>query len=138
MYMESTDADLLLSKPASELTRWEKEELAVLLRAQGEPIMAIAKRVGLSHPTVMGIIRRHQGRIQEIQRLEMEELARQFGVTLRQRTERYGRLIDRAYIELQNRDLSQVPTEKLVDILVRVEKIFSDLDRAMKAGASAS
>ncbi|MDY0297007.1 MAG: helix-turn-helix domain-containing protein [Acidobacteriota bacterium] len=113
-------------KPPSEINTQKRDEYIVLLRAQGETLAAIGKRLGVSKVTVINVLKNFPEEVRRLQLAEMEELIHEHRLTLRQRAENYARDISRIDTELAKRDLSKVPTEKLFDLKMKLTHAFVD------------
>jgi len=113
-------------KGPEQINPQRREEYMVLLRAQGETLAAIGKRLGVSKVTVINTLKNYTEEVRRLQLAEMEELIHEHRLTLRQRAEAYARDISRLDSELEKRDLSKVPTEKLFDLKLKLTHAFVD------------
>lgn len=113
-------------KSPDQINPQRREEYMVLLRAQGETLAAIGKRLGVSKVTVINTLKNYTEEVRRLQLAEMEELIHEHRMTLRQRAEAYARDIGRLDSELEKRDLSKIKTEKLFEIRMKLTQAFVD------------
>lgn len=118
--------DEIKNKEPKEIDPRRRDEYIVLLRAKGETLAAIGKRVGVSKVTVINTLKNYTEEVRRLQLAEMEELIHEHRLTLRQRAEAYAKDLSRLDSELEKRDLSKVKTEKLYDIKMRLTQAFVD------------
>lgn len=123
IYASLKDID---GKKPSEINSLKRDEYIVLLRAAGETLEAIGNRMGVSKVTVMNTLKNYPEEVRRLQLAEMEELIHLHRLTLRQRAEAYARDISRIDTELEKRDFSKVPTEKLLDLKMKLTHAFVD------------
>jgi hypothetical protein len=123
---ESAALDGLLKKNPSELIAPEKKRIVVLLRAQGFTITEICQRVEWSKPTVIKTIRKFSSEISQLKRTELEELMQFYCLTLKKRTQTYGTILGMLITELQTRNLKDVPTDRLIDLVLKCQKAIGD------------
>ncbi|MGZ4926289.1 MAG: hypothetical protein ACXV4B_07550 [Halobacteriota archaeon] len=86
------------------------------LRGQGKSFNAIEQELGVSKPTLIKWGREFQEQIENIKAIELDSLMDEFYLTKKRRVEVLGELHKRAIEEVKNRDLSEVPTAKLIDL----------------------
>ena len=118
--------DEIKDKGPKEIDPRRRDEYIVLLRAKGETLAAIGKRVGVSKVTVINTLKNYTEEVRRLQLAEMEELIHEHRLTLRQRAEAYARDISRLDSELEKRDLTKVKTEKLFEIKMKITQAFVD------------
>ena len=113
-------------KKPSEISYLVRNEYIVLMRAAGFTINAIAERTGVSRVTVMNSIKDYSEEIRRLQLAAWEELMHAHQLTLRQRAENYAKDLNRIDQELEKRDWSKIPTEKLLELKLKLHHAFVD------------
>lgn len=94
-----------------------KVKLRVIeLRAEGLSFANIAKEANVSKQTAVDIIRDNIEEVQTLQAIEMEALIDASKVNQRGRIEQLSELHTRLREEIAKRDLSDVPTDKLIKL----------------------
>ena len=92
------------------------------LRAKGYSFVKIATEIGVSKPTLISwsqdsdVMRD----IHNLKTLHIDELQEQYVMSKRHRIAVFGDMLNRAKTELAKRDLSDVPTDKLVSMVVKL------------------
>lgn len=92
------------------------------LRAKGYSFAKIASETGVSKPTLISwsqdddVMRD----VHNLKTLHIDELQEQYVMSKQHRISVFGDLLNRAKAELAERDLSDVPTDKLVAMVVKL------------------
>jgi transcriptional regulator with XRE-family HTH domain len=94
----------------------------VELRAKGYSFSKIADETGVSKPT---LIQWSQDEavsrdIHNLRTLHMDELQEKYAMTKRHRIAVFGEVLNRAKTELESRDLADLPTDKLINLVVKL------------------
>src|SRR5258706_6973236 len=84
------------------------------LRAQGWTFDRISAEIKTSKPTLIGWSRTYQFEIQNLRAIETEALAEKCLASRQQRWEQLGRDLRRVNEELAKRDLTDIPTSRLL------------------------
>lgn len=116
----------LLEKDPTKMIRPEKERLIILLRARDFSFSEIAQRVQLSRPTVISIVRDHANEIAKLSRLQLQELLAQYQQTVKRKLQVFGGVLSRLLEELQRRDLADIPTDRLLEVILKYNKAIGD------------
>ncbi len=89
------------------------------LRAKGKSFRKIAEELNIAKSTLMSWSKskEHLTEIENLKAIEMESLQEQFYMTKKARIELLGRQVERMKKELEKRDFSDVPSDKLLDSL---------------------
>lgn len=124
---ETQELQKLLAKSPTSLIRPEKNRIIIVLRAQDYTIEEICKRVELTKPTVLKVIRSYASEIAKLKKLELEELLFLHHQTTRKKIELLGGVMGRLLDELHRRTLEDVPSDKLVDLIIKLNKALTDL-----------
>lgn len=94
----------------------EQKQRFIELRAKGMPFERISNEIGISKPTLIEWAKEQKIEIANLKALEIEALQEQYFMSWKKRVELLNNQLERINLELDNRDLADVPTEKLVDM----------------------
>jgi transcriptional regulator with XRE-family HTH domain len=83
------------------------------LRGQGLPLMRIADEIGVSKTTLVNWEQELKEQIDNLRALELEALYDKYYLSVRKKVEFFGDVLSRIQGELETRDLSTIPTDKL-------------------------
>ena len=95
------------------------------LRADGWSFSRIAAELKVSKPTLIDWSRKHQFEIQNLRMIETEAMAEKLLVTRQQRWKALGRDLARVEAELGKRDLTAVPTSRLLGLAAMLRREVS-------------
>ena len=97
-----------------------KVKLRVIeLRADGLSYAKIAEALKIAKQTAVDIVRDNRDEVETLQAVEMEALFDSSRVNLRGRVEQLSALQSRLREEIASRDLSEVPTDKLITLFIK-------------------
>lgn len=96
-----------------------KQKQFIQLRAQNWSFERISKEMGVSKTTLIKWSKEFDYEIRNLHNLELEALYEEYKVSNQQRIEYYGTLQDKILNELKKRDLTEVKTDKLLDMLLK-------------------
>ena len=97
-----------------------KVKLRVIeLRAEGKSFAKIAEAVKISKQTAIDIVKENIDEVETLQAVEMEALFDASRVNLRGRVEQLSALQAKLRDEIAQRDLSEVPTDKLITLFIK-------------------
>lgn len=108
----------------------EKKLSVIELRAQGLSVQKIASKVGISKQSVVDIIREGREQVAALEALNLDTLYEAMKITTTERIKNLAILYAKLKAEVENRELSLLPTEKLIDLYLRTSQ---QLDGAMVA-----
>jgi transcriptional regulator with XRE-family HTH domain len=91
----------------------ETKERYLELRAQGLTLAAIAEKLSVSKTTLVNWQRNFEEEIDNLRALELEAMYDKYHLSTRKRVEFFGNTLSRIQCELETRELSEIPTEKL-------------------------
>ena len=86
------------------------------LRAQGKSLAAIADTVGVRRQTVANWLSEHVEEVENLKAMELDALREACWMTTQARIERLSMRLEHITAELEKRDLSDVPTAKLMEL----------------------
>lgn len=89
------------------------------LRAEGLSYADIATEAKISKQTAVDIVRSNIDQVNTLQAVEMEALLDASKVNLKGRVEKLAALQDRLRSEIEQRDLSDIPTDKLIALYLK-------------------
>lgn len=98
----------------------EKKYKFIELRASGLSYDAIAKKLKVSKQTLLNWAVKFQREINELEDLELDSLYKTYALCHTKRIETVGATYLRILEELNKRDYSDVPTEKLIELQLKV------------------
>lgn len=97
----------------------ETKERFIELRAKGWSFDKIAKEIGKAKQTLINWSKELQDEIANRKALELEALYEKHYLLKENRIETFGVLLKKLKDEVMSRDLSDVPTDKLLDLLLK-------------------
>jgi len=83
------------------------------LRGQGLPLKRIADEIGVSKTTLVNWEQDFKEQIDNLRAIELEALYDKYFLSVRKKVEFFGDVLSRIQGELETRDLSTIPTDKL-------------------------
>lgn len=102
--------------------RSELQTRFVELRAKGYSYARIADQLHVSKGTMTAWSRELEGDIATLKALELESLQEEYYLLKEGRIRLLGGLLRRLMVEAESRDLSDVPTDKVLDLILRTYK----------------
>ena len=104
----------------------EMKHRFVELRAQGKSLRTVADELTVGLQTVVRWERELKEQIENLKAMELDALLEQHQLTVQAQIERYGFELARVTEEMKNRDLSDLQTVKLYDIMVKLHARVDD------------
>jgi hypothetical protein len=98
----------------------------IQLRAKGLPYVRIAERLGVAKSTLANWNAELEAQIASARAMELEALQEEFFLLKEGRIRMLGEQLQRLRHELANRDLSSVPTDKLMDLLLKYQAALKE------------
>lgn len=95
------------------------ENKMIELRAMGRSYASIASEVKVSKQTALDTCKKYKEQIATLQALELEELYETQRITSTERITALASLMQRVRAEIDSRDLSTIPTEKLIELYLK-------------------
>ena len=89
------------------------------IRADGLSYAKIAEEAGVAKQTAVDVVKESIDEVATLQAIEMEALFDSSRVNLRGRVEQLSALQSRLREEIESRDLSEVPTDKLITLFIK-------------------
>lgn len=99
-----------------------KKEKFVELRAQGLSFERISSEIGISKPTLIKWSREFSDQIANILYCNVESLLERYRLLKQFRIEALSRLLNKALIEIENRDFANVSTKDLFSMIFNMEE----------------
>lgn len=96
------------------------------LRAKGWSFDKIAKELGKAKQTLINWSKELEDEIANLKALKLEALYEKHYLLKENRIETFGVLLKKLKDEVMSRDLSDVPTDKLLDLLLKYENQLKD------------
>jgi len=97
----------------------ETKEKFIELRAKGCSFDKIAKEIGKAKQTLIDWSKELQDEIANRKALELEALYETYYLQRESRLQTFGAMLTKIKEEVENRDLSDVPTDKLLELLLK-------------------
>jgi hypothetical protein len=97
----------------------EVKKRFIELRAKGWSFDKIAKELGKAKQTLIDWSKELQDEIANLKALELEALYEKYYLHKENRIKTFGEMLERIKKEALKRDLSDIPTDKLLDILLK-------------------
>lgn len=110
------------------MSKIKQSEKFIELRAEGLSYSDIAKNLGVSKQTICAWSKKFRLEVENAKTINFDVLYRKYAIAKEKRIEAFGERLEKVLAELDKRDLSKVPTEKLF-------KIAFDLSDRLKAEA---
>ncbi len=123
-------------------TNTEQRDQFIELRTKGLSYEDIAKEIGVSKQTVCKWGKDFQIEVKNAKTLHLDALYQKYVIAKEKRIESFGKQLDNVLAELENRDLSEVPTDKLFkiafDLSGRLKEEADPLQLSEKTGKTIS
>lgn len=97
----------------------EVKQRFIELRAQGMSFDKIAQELGKAKQTLIDWSKELEEEIANYKALELEALYESYYLLKEARLKQFGGIVNKLTEELQSRDLSDVPTDKLLDLYLK-------------------
>jgi IS30 family transposase len=104
----------------------ETKEKFIELRAKGMSFDKIAKEIGKAKQTLIDWSKELKDEIANRKALELEALYEKYYLLKENRLQTFGDMLTKIKKEIEQRDLSDVPTDKLLDLLLKYENQVKD------------
>jgi len=92
----------------------ETKERFMVLRAKGKSFNGIAQELNVSKQTLINWAKEFKGEIENLESIEVEALREKYSLTTQKRLEFLGENLNKIKSELESRDLSEIPTDRLL------------------------
>lgn len=97
-----------------------KKDQFIKLRSQGMSFKAISKKLTISESESIEMSRKHKEEIANRKAIELEGVKAKYSLTEKGRIEIVGTLVSKLKEEIEKRDLSQIPTDKLISLYIKL------------------
>lgn len=105
---------------------FEMKDKFVELRASGVTMADATKQLGINYNTGLNWERNLKERIEAYRAIHMEELQEKYLISKEKRIELFGERFLAITEELKKRDLSEISTPKLFEMMIRCMKVLED------------
>ena len=106
----------------------EKQDQFIELRAKGLSYDRIAKEINVSKPTLIKWSKDFELEISNLKAIELEALQEKYFMLKANRIKLFGEKLKAIQEELDKRDLSEVPTAKLFELMIRYSDYLKNED----------
>lgn len=104
----------------------ETKNRFIELRARGWSFDKIAKELKVAKQTLIDWSQKFQEEITNLKAIELEALQEKFFLTKEKRIELFGEKLKAIAEELDKRDLKDIPTDRLIELLLRYHRILKE------------
>jgi len=106
----------------------EKKEKFIQLRAKGYSFDKIAKKLQMSKQTLIDWNKELEEEISNFKAMELELLYEKYYLTREQRLQTFGQMLSRIKDEIDIRNISEIPTDKLLELFLKYnDKVKEEL-----------
>lgn len=105
--------------PKGYRTDTAKTHKIIELRAQGYSYARIASTMGIGKQTAVDVCKENEEKVAALKALEFEELYEKLKINAEERIRSHAAVLEKIRQEIEERDLSDVPTEKLIDLFMK-------------------
>lgn len=98
----------------------------ITLRAQGYSFDKIARQMKKTKATLVNWAKEFEEEINNLKALELEALYEKHYLLKEHRLKSLGSLLKKAETELEKRDFKEIPTDKLIDVYVKLSGIAQE------------
>lgn len=102
------------------------KEQFIQLRAQGVSYSNISKKIGKSKQTLIDWGKELEEEIRNLKAIELEAIYEKYFLFKEARLQSFGIIAQRIKEEIENRDFSDIPTEKLLDMFLKYNSIIKE------------
>lgn len=103
----------------TDIGKQDKKKRYIELRARGYSYAKIAKELGVSKSTLSNWSQEMEGQVASLKAIELESLQEEYFMLKEGRIKLLGEMVSRLREEALSRDLAEVPTEKLLEMLLK-------------------
>ncbi len=93
----------------------------IQLRAEGLSLEKIARKMRISKQTLFRWSKKYDSEIAALKAGQLETLREQYYLSIEAKVKMWGKLVNKMEPELVGRRLSNVPSEKLLDMLIKAQ-----------------
>ena len=101
------------------------KEQFIQLRAQGVSYSNISKEIGKSKQTLIDWGKELEEEIRHLKAIELEAIYEKYFLLKEARLQSFGIVTQRIRQEIESRDFSDIPTEKLLDLFLKYNSIIN-------------
>jgi hypothetical protein len=112
------------------MTKIEAKKRFLELRAQGDSLRTIEKKIGTSRHTLAKWEGECKEELENLRAICVDGLREEYRLTMQARIEGFGLMLKRVTKELARRDLSDVSTPKLIDLALKLDAHLTDITAA--------
>ncbi len=102
----------------------DERQRFIELRAKGYSFQKISDELDISKPTLMEWSKdtNINRDIQNQRTLVVDDLQERYAITRRHRITLFGEFLEKAKLELNNRDMSDIPTDRLITMVIKLSE----------------
>lgn len=107
----------------------DKKKEFIELRAKDWSFQRISEEIGVSKPTLIKWDKEFRYEIKTLNSIELEGLYQEYETTTNQRVAYLGEMHQKLIKELKTRDLSNVKTDKLLDMTIKTSDKLTEIKK---------
>jgi hypothetical protein len=107
---------------AQEMDKFEKQQQFITLRAKGISYQKIALQLHIAKGTAISWNREFFQQISEMRKVEIDNLIRSHKLHREEQLKQLGKIVKMLRKEMKQRDLKEVPTVKLLELILKYEQ----------------
>lgn len=109
----------------------DKQSLFIELRAKGNSFDRIAKELKVSKAILIGWSKELKQEVDNYTALERDAVFKKYKITKLHQVQMYGERLSHIRKELSKRTLEDIPTEKLINMELRILNDLKDMDQSI-------
>ena len=102
----------------------DKVEKFIELRASGKSFKEISFELSIPLSSILEFSKKYSYEINNLKAIELDDVANKYQISKSQRIEFLASLLSKFKSELNSRDLSDIPSDKLIDYLLKYSQLL--------------
>ena len=102
----------------------DKIDRFIELRASGKSFKSISLELSIPYSDLLNLSKKYSYEINNLKAIELDDIANRYQLSKSQKIEFIGSLISKLKNELNSRDFSDIPSEKLIDYLLKYSQLL--------------
>lgn len=102
----------------------DRVEKFIELRASGKSFKEISFELSIPLSNILELSKKYSYEINNLKAIELDDISNKYQISKSQRIEFIGSLLSKFKNELNSRDLSDIPSDKLIDYLLKYSQLL--------------
>ena len=102
----------------------DKVEKFIELRSSGKSFKEISFELSIPLSNILELSKKYSYEVNNLKAIELDDIANKYQISKSQRIEFLGSLLSKFKNELNSRDLSDIPSDKLIDYLLKYSQLL--------------